>query len=384
MRAPYIQFMSGYENLKMQMSYMNKTEPLLNKLSQDISSGKWKDLDSSFYNDFIKDYYDASKRTTRSQYLYNLTIISLYGLFEQFIESQIERFAKLITLEVKKYHSLPKKMRDMHCDLTLKYAQRNLDDRYVSEEVKADNHFSLITSLYQSLDGNSDGFTVNEKVYSNHTSNFRYDLITSLFSNVGVERIIDKTLSINSLQTFYKDFFGLDDGSDHNEIVKSISGEILELVLRRNRIAHGEIEENKLSYYLLLEKCEFFNKLCDGISHISDVAMKYHLSQLDIINDEAFCMASPAEYFDKQSAFGFSIKDLNIDIQGKYIYEGQSVYVEKKGKDLIEKFSIASIYYQGKAETIFETTDTFDFAIRLFGVNNVKDYKGCIFYFGEG
>lgn len=273
MMTSYIQFQAGYESLKMQMSYMHNVELLLNKLANDLKHG-YHDANDNEYNHFIKEHHDNRKRVTRSQYLYNITIISLYGLFEQFIESQIEGYVKLISSGVKNYKFLPKKMQEMHCDLTLKYAKRNLEDRYLSDEDKENKHRLLITSLYQSLGYGIEDFSLVEKVYSNHTSNFRYDLITSLFNNVGIDRIIDKTLSLNEYPEYYKEFFGLDDSAEHNEIINKLTEEILELVQRRNRIAHGAIEDNMLSYKLLLEKCIFFDKLCHGIFLVADKSKK--------------------------------------------------------------------------------------------------------------
>lgn len=377
MKSPYIEFRRGIENLKLQMSYMHSTEMLLNKLVHDTNYG----YHDGYYVDFLNDFYEKGNRVLRGQYLYNLSIISLYGLFEQFVENQIEGYVKLITLASRKYTFLPKKMQDMHCDLTLKYAQKNLDDKYVEAEVKSKLHRSLIVSLYQSLGLELDDFSLVEKVYSNHTSNFRFDLITTLFSNIGVERVIDKTLSFDGFSDFYKDFFGLDDGAGHSEIISKLAEEILELVQRRNRIAHGEIEDDMLNYQFLQEKCTFFDKLCEGLYRVVDRAYTYHLKEIEIIISKAFEFSIPTNIFDRSSVFGFAIKNLDNEKKNKLIYEGQVVYLKSKEKEVIEKHTIESIVLNKNECDIFETTDSFEFGIKLENLVDIKSFKGYLFYF---
>ncbi|HFK2693951.1 TPA: MAE_28990/MAE_18760 family HEPN-like nuclease [Kluyvera georgiana] len=380
MKTPYIQFQAGYESLNMQMSYMHDAELLLNKLAHDVK-GAYHDANENHYDTFLSKYHDNGKRVTRSQYLYNITIVSLYGLFEQFIESQIEGYVKLVTVSVNEYKLLPQKMRDTHCDLTLKYALKNLEDRYLNEQDKDRNHQSLIMSLYHSLGNGIGDFSLVGKVYSNHSSNFRYELITTLFNNIGVDRVIDQTLSLEGYLDYYKEFFGLDDSADHNEIVSNLNEEILELVQRRNRIAHGAKEDNILSYKFLKEKCIFFDRLCYGIFCIADKTISYHLMEIEMANSGAFEFEVPTNIFDKKSVFGFSIKGLDDIKQNKCIYEGQVVYLKSVACGIIEKHFIESIFFNGQSEDIFETTENFDCGIKLRNVENIKGYKGFVFYF---
>ena len=377
MKSSYIQFQVGFKNLKLQMAYMHNTEMLLNKLVHDTDYG----YHDGYYVDFLNEFHEKGKRVLRGQYLYNLSIISLYGLFEQFIESQIEGYVRLITSASKKYILLPKKMQDMHCDLTLKYAQKNLDDKYVEADVKSKLHRSLITSLYQSLENGLEHFSLVEKVYSNHTSNFRYELITNLFNNIGIDRVIEKTLSFEGFSDFYKNFFGLDDGAGHTEIINKISEEILELVQRRNRIAHGEIEDDMLKYEFLNEKCVFFDKLCEGLYRVADRAYTYHLKEVEIIKSKAFELSVPTHIFDRSSVFGFSIKDSDNEIKNKFIFEGQLVYLKSKEKESIDKYTIESIFFNKEPCDIFETTDNFEFGIKLQNVDDIKRFKNYVFYF---
>ncbi|MBL0433238.1 hypothetical protein JD501_08330 [Aeromonas hydrophila] len=382
MKTAYFQFNVGRVSLSTQMLFMNNMEPLLKEISSSLDMLKQNNLQSfEFYNEILNNHYKSDARKSRSQYLYNLTIISLYGLFEQFIESQIETFAKKIALVVKKYSLLPQKMQAVHSDLTLKYAQRNLEDRYIQQHDKIRNHNSLIISLYKTLESNHDDFSLFEKVYSSHTANFRYDLITNLFNNIGIERVIDKTLGIDSCKSHYIKYFGLDDSAEHVEIANKLAEEILDLVQRRNRIAHGEIEDDLLSFDLLSDKCIFFDFLCQGISDITEQSMQYYLYKNEIIRNCAFNLNSPQNTFTKMCAFGFSIKGLHVDLHGKCIYEGQTVYLSSQTSELIEKHTIDSICYNGISDSIFATTNNFEFSIKLKNVTDVKPYKNMCFIF---
>lgn len=378
---PYNQFKVGYENLKMQMKYMRDSESLIKKIASDMKGDNDFILIDDIYINFLNNHDDSRKRTTRTQYLYKLTIISLYGLFEQFIESQIEQYAKLISKQVGKYIYLPEKMQSIHCDLTLKYAQKNLDNKYLSDEDKENNHKLLVTSLYQSLNNDTNDFSLFEKVYSNHTSNFRYDLINNLFANIGIERIIDKTLSIDGYDEYYKQFFGLDDSAKHNEIITKVSEEILGIVQRRNRIAHGENEDNMLSYELLQEKCNFFDKICNGIYCITEREFEYHLISIEMRKHKSFKLIKPTKYFPRESVLGFSLKKLDSLSQGKYIYIGQKIYVKYNGLNKIERYFIESIFYNGKKDSIFITSENFEFGIKLKDITDLGKLKDCEFFF---
>lgn len=346
----------------------------INQVASTLSAGY-----IDFSMQFSASHAKSQMRTQRSKFSYNLTIISLYGLFEQFIEGQIECFVRVISNGVGRYEELPKKLISTHPVLTLKYAQKNLDDRYKNPTDKLAEHNFLIKSLYDALDSESELFTVNGKVFSNHSSNFRYDLINSMFSDIGVDRVIEKTFSIGSVVDFYKNFFGLDDSPSHSNMVKKISEELLDLVLRRNRIAHGASEDNILAYSFLREKIEFINALSKAVSQVCNSVEKFHLYSTGLRNNSIYKLVKPTKVFTKMSSFGFSIKNLSMDLIGKLIYIGQVVYLERN--EHVLSFKIKSIVINGQVDDIFETVSDFDFAIVLEGLFDVENYKKHVFSF---
>ncbi|KVJ36187.1 hypothetical protein [Enterobacter cloacae] len=98
-------------------------------------------------------------------------------------------------------------------------------------------------------------------------------------------------------------------------------------------------------------------------------------------NNGAFEFEVPTNFFNKKCVFGFSIKGLDDIKQNKCIYEGQVVYLKSVACGIIEKHFIESIYFNGQSEDIFETTENFDCGIKLRNLENIKDYKGFVFYF---
>ncbi|EPR3505542.1 MAE_28990/MAE_18760 family HEPN-like nuclease [Serratia marcescens] len=379
MDTAYLQFEQGYKNLVQQIEYLEGGERMLHEISHAASSLRSEDI--TFSKDFSTSYTTLSLRTQRSKFAYNLVIISLYGLLEQFIEGQIECFVRVISARVKKYEELPEKLKSSHPILTLKYAQKNLDDRYKDPNDKLINHSILIKSLYDSLDCNSERFTVNGKAFSSHSSNFRYDLINNMFQDIGVDRVIERTLSIVSVGDFYKKFFGLDDTISHSNLTSKISEELLDLVQRRNRIAHGVIEDDILSYALLKEKINFINVLSKAISQVCTMVEQFHIYRNGLKNKSIYNFMKPSNTFEKANSFGFVVKDLPDDLIGKLVYIGQRVYLERN--DTVSSYEIESLVINRVEDCIFETTDSFEFAIRLKGVSDVKKYSGHVFSFSN-
>ncbi|HHA0035896.1 TPA: MAE_28990/MAE_18760 family HEPN-like nuclease [Yersinia enterocolitica] len=186
MNTAYLEFEAGYNDLIKQLEYHSDAEEIIYSVSN-LTDPKLSDVVS-----LASGYKDSKYRNVSARFNYNVAIISLYGLFEQFIESQIENFVKNISRLALCYDDLPENLKSNHSLLTLKYAQKNLSDKYIESETKNTNHKLLIQSLYESLNHKAENFSIDAKVFSSHTSNFRCELINVMFGYIGVERVIEK------------------------------------------------------------------------------------------------------------------------------------------------------------------------------------------------
>jgi hypothetical protein len=368
MDTSYLQFEQGYRDLVHHIEYMEENEKSLHEYSH-ILSGI---TTSSFSKDFIKRNYTNQMRLKRGQFAYNISIITLYGLFEQFIEGQLECFVKVISSKVKRYSDLPTKLIETYPILSLKFAQKNLDDKYKDATEKLVSHSDLIKSLNATLDANSQDFTINSKVFSVHSSNFRYDLIHAMFSDIGLDRVIERTIKNEVVSDFYKEFFGLDESSSHREVTLKITEELLDLVQRRNRIAHGVTEGDMLAHSFVMEKVIFINTLCMGIYEVCQKAMNYHFFDIKLKSDTILSFGKPAHVFSKVYSFGFSVNPSLSNYVGKILYVGQTVYLEKN--EDVYQYEIETIHHNNTPVELFEVSSSSEFCIVLKGIQNVNSY----------
>ncbi|EKN4765690.1 MAE_28990/MAE_18760 family HEPN-like nuclease [Yersinia enterocolitica] len=374
MNTAYLEFKAGYNDLIKQLEYHSDAEEIIYSVSN-LTDPKLSDVVS-----LASGYKDSKYRNVSARFNYNVAIISLYGLFEQFMESQIENFVKNISRLALCYDDLPENLKSNHSLLTLKYAQKNLSDKYIESETKNTNHKLLIQSLYESLNHKAESFSIDAKVFSSHTSNFRCELINVMFGYIGVERVIEKTLSIEGHQDFYKKYFGVDDSENNQSIVNKINEEISDLVIRRNRIAHGVVEDELISPSFMKEKSEFLKKVVYGVFEVCSRFSKEYERSLIFKTTKSFCLGVPANFFARVNSFGFSVRDLSIENLKEIVMVGQMVFLVKDNI-VSEIFEVESLVHNNKSVSIFEATDSFDFGIKFSTEKKLIKYKNHSFYF---
>jgi len=184
----------------------------------------------------------------RRVFSYNSIIISLYGFFEQFVESLLRAYVNHLNEIVPQYSQLPVSITQNHTELSFELFKRIKQSRY--RGVLTENQ--IISNLHTCVN-NEDKYQINAEAFIHHTANFRTEVIQESFTRVGVEnvskRILECTLFTDYLKTVNPDrdvtnikaaeaFFFLDD-----------------LAERRNEVAHGapsEILNNSilLDYYI--------------------------------------------------------------------------------------------------------------------------------------
>ncbi|TDO28418.1 MAE_28990/MAE_18760 family HEPN-like nuclease [Sediminibacterium goheungense] len=204
---------------------------------------------------------------------YNSVIISLYGFFEKFIEDCLIAYVLALNELVENYNSLPELVRTSHYRLSLAILNKMDQDRYRGGYTKE----SVIKNLYECITLH-ESYQLNSEAFSQHSANFRQQVIDQSFTYIGLEKI-SAVLLKDSI--FYNYLLHKLQKTDVSEIsFDEAYFELNDLAERRNEVAHG-VPSSILSSPILLDYIVYFEYYA--------VAMVVTLQKnLDIIHLEEY------------------------------------------------------------------------------------------------
>ena len=159
-----------------------------------ISSISAKDIPASSPDEVDFFYYFAEQeaRVGRKRILHNYFIIGLYGAFESLIEMLLVEHVENLALVSGNFDNLPQSIKKSYISSALEYSIKNINDKFSDESEKRSKHSLMIKGLYL-IDSKPDSeIGVNSEIFSQHTSNFRMELIKSVFEKVGVKRLFER------------------------------------------------------------------------------------------------------------------------------------------------------------------------------------------------
>ncbi len=248
---------------------------------------------------------------------YNAVIISLYGCFENYIDSVFSHYLDFVFSKVSSYEELPS-------SITIKYKAK------LGEYLSAQNRFTnietplpnIIASYLKIL--NSDFSTFDKSFLLMHPGNLKVDKICNFMSEMGIESPQQKIYQDEALKTFFIDTCGYDE-ADYELKSKRKSLDLVSylerLVDQRNCIAHGWVEDNRISmndiqsYYI-----PFLKVFADIILRI---LICKAIEGVDNSNAQLFCDSPIAVYHNKVVCIHIYNQKIS---RGDYI-----IYSTKKG-----------------------------------------------------
>ena len=167
---------------------------------------------------------------------YCSVIISLYGLFERFMEDSISLTVKEFTKIAASYSDMPDDIRKNNLIFTLEFLLNKYNNAHT------ENSAVIIESLHKCLSGQPD-FSVLDKAFYSHNTNFWMKSIKKSLSDSGIKNIEDKLLRTPSMQDYliykYPDL----DTKGAKDQFKEIFDYVDELASRRNEVAHGNASD---------------------------------------------------------------------------------------------------------------------------------------------
>jgi hypothetical protein len=154
---------------------------------------------------------------------YAVAVAFGYAAFERFIRDLLEAIAHLLSEPIAEYGDLPEEFRKHHLALSLRAAGLAV------ERDSTIPPLGLLATLVKCLQGDVP-FSVNGEVFSDHTANFRSELIRSSFRRLGLQ--LPEEVQSPELQVLVENEFA--------GLYAKPSSVVDDLADRRNVVAHGD------------------------------------------------------------------------------------------------------------------------------------------------
>ncbi len=241
--------------------------------------------------------------TSSKEFNYTSSIIALYGYLESYLEKLAEEFIDSINEAKLPVSRLPQEIRERHLELSMRFLDKVAKNRAQEDTEKRATEIEVIRNLHSFLQGNDD-YTLNRQAFSVHTANFRYDLIQSYFSQVGIKGIADRTLGFEDVTNGLANRQG-QEPSEQQAVMKTwLESELAELAQLRNEIAHGAFERNIEKFNLIIERANFLK--CFGVA-LAEILQR-SLEEIVYHGTDRHVIGYAENTFPKQRCFGFKGK----------------------------------------------------------------------------
>lgn len=188
---------------------------------------------------------------------YNAYIISLYGLFERFLENILEDYLKDICATLKIYSKLPSELKKNLLSSNVDIL-RNLTNPKFNTISPA----SFIQNLNKALSENK--AILNVEAFQHHAYNFKQSIIAEYFARIGINGISNSLKIYEPLKTLLEQKYGNPAGVESGIIFKIID----DLAQRRNDVAHGVENVELLNVTIIKEYTEFILAYCKSLYKI--------------------------------------------------------------------------------------------------------------------
>ena len=274
MKVIFLKFSEELKDLKDYISTQNESAILLSRISKDPDSSMSREL---------RDYDFRKKKI----FDYNAYIISLYGIFERYIESIFVTYLDELTKKHFKYNDLPKKILESNVKKTSELLINLTLPKYKNEQEN-----QIIECLSKNL--NSNNPKINNIAFSHHSTNFRHQFINDYFKGIGVDSLSQNLISYLPLKDFFIDEYSNTSSIKHDILYSTIN----ELADRRNDVAHGVDNIDIISSEMVLEYIVFiknygeslFNLLHDKILECEFEKLGVAVKQIAVYDNRILCI----------------------------------------------------------------------------------------------
>lgn len=189
----------------------------------------------------------AKGRTSQRKYQYISVIIALYGAMEQYVESLILSYARLVPVICGRFGNIPEAIRIKHHELSVDYLSEIKMNRVHEPE---DTH--TIVRRLSMCRIRATKYELNNRAFTLRTSNMSFDRVKTLSANISVVVSPRRLVNSQSYQSFYSEKTGGLEPALGDAEARSAFSFVDDLVAKRNRIAHGANSVDDIEDYPLL------------------------------------------------------------------------------------------------------------------------------------
>lgn len=253
---------STITELKKKISQIREYLLLWREVQSDISSAPAEEI-----KQLPESLHKILRNPDKKIFDYKLTILIIYGAFENYIESIISQYILNLNGAIELFSKLPEQMRSRHTELSAKLIG-SVCAGY-SKYDQMDNA-DIVRRLY-SCYATPQNYQLNVHAFTQHSSNLRINTIRELFAGIGIPAI-DMSISKRDEFTAYlqqaNPEFNIISESQNNALYREKCFLLLDdLIERRNDIAHGvdDADDNILSADVLIEYADYILALSTAI-----------------------------------------------------------------------------------------------------------------------
>lgn len=253
MKATLIAFNNNIEELRQQIACLDLQWRII-KLNASASNGSAVENDVASLNEMI------GSGVFRRQFEYNSIIVTLYGLFEQYVESMAVAFLCKLNDLVPLYSKLPQSVRCGNIELTTTLLSKPDLQKYRDSCKPVD----LVSNLHLCLTDNLN-YKINSEAFTYHTANFRSDVVDVTFARIGISNLSNLVKSTKSFSKFLEETYP---ERLSFSTVADVFIELNDLAERRNDVAHGSPSEI-FSNSIALDYLAFVKEYASAVAQVS-------------------------------------------------------------------------------------------------------------------
>ncbi len=300
---------------------------------------------------------DLCKILSKKLYDYNLIIITIYGIFEGFIEQIIKEYLVNLSTYIKDYEDLPEIIRENHIELSadlLKSCTKYAKFSHLSQEV-------IIGNLNSCISGEPN-YIINVDAFTNHSSNFRKDAIRESFRGIGIFNIIQGICNDKQFRQYFIDYGEADEFDLKHYTEDSYFTILKDIVERRNYIAHGNDVDDILSLPILENYVIYIRYMMEAIYNI----VLKQLINIHFENGKKVFLGFPQEVYNNSI--------IGIESQYNKVFVGMHVFAQNPVTNEVRIGRILSIEVDRNRVTEISECDNILIGIKVdFYVKN--NYK---------
>lgn len=235
----------------------------------------------------LHDLIQSSKTFRRKKiFEYNSYIITLYGLFERFIENVLAEYLASLCSVLKSFDKLPISLLKNHIGLNVDVLKNIANPKFQNLSL---NNF--IHNIDRALNENI--AVLNIEAFQHHPYNFKQSIISEYFGKVGFGDLSGILKLYDPLKSILNQKFGNVANLSSDVVFNTID----DLSQRRNDVAHGVENVELLNVSIIREYIIFIGAYCESLQSILE--NEYHkfkfedmadnLNLIQVINHSIVC-----------------------------------------------------------------------------------------------